>query len=103
MVNFENIKKVGGESVAFAVRDFITKNNLSEDKIDATIINEGSERILIRIFSDDWNAEKSRVAEKTVYHGKCNDIYIWTCMTRSSGVLEFDAVLTNEYLLKGGF
>lgn len=103
MVNFENIKKVGGESVAFAVRDFITKNNLSEDKIDATIINEGSERILIRNFSDDWNVEKNRDAEKTVYHGKCNDIYTWTCMTRSSGVLEFDAVLTDEYLLKGGF
>ena len=103
MVNFENIKKLASDSIAFAVRDFITKNNLSEDKINVNVINPGSDRVMIRNFSDDWNIEKNRAAEKTVYHGKCNDIYIWTCITRSTGILEFDAVLTDEYLLKGGF
>ena len=89
MVNFENIKQVGGESVVFAVRDFITKNNLSEDKISVTVINDRG-GIIIRNFSDDWNVKRNRDAENTIYHGKCNDIYSWRCMTNRSGILEID-------------
>ena len=91
-----------GPSASFALKDFITKNNLSEDKVNVSVCPK-AKKIIIQIFESGWTVEKNRSAQNTIYHGQCADIYTWTCFTRSSGMLEFDDILTDEYMLKGGF
>ena len=81
------------KSTALAVASFIKENNLIEDKVSITPINK--KKVILRSYL--WSIDDNRSAEKTIYHGEDYDVYSWTCNTRTSGTLEYDDVLTDEY------
>lgn len=95
----DKIEKESSYTVALAVESFLGKNCLSPEDIQITVLNK-KEKVIIRIFNKDWNIESNRKAEKTIYHGWRFDVFTWTCQTRSSGILEYDDVLTDEYRFK---
>ena len=84
-------------SVSRAIESFMSKNGLKEDEINVTVIDP-AKKVIIRIFN--WNVESNREAEHTIYHGDHYDVFVWNCVTRTSGILEYDDVLTDEYHYK---
>ncbi|MBQ3414820.1 MAG: hypothetical protein IJH39_05640 [Clostridia bacterium] len=99
MIDIIKLTNEAGLSASFALNDFITKNNLSEDKVSVSVC-PATKKIIVRIFDTEWTVEKNRSAQNTVYHGQAADIYTWCCFTRTSGMLEFDDYLTDEYHYK---
>ena len=95
----DRLEKEMGYTAAVAVKNFIDKNSLTEDDINIYVLKE-NRKLLIRVFSSDWDVQKSRAAEKTIYHGWHFDVFTWKCLTRTSGELEYDDVLTDEYKFK---
>jgi hypothetical protein len=85
-------------SLIKAIQDFCEKNNILSKDIKSNIIDE--DKAVLRIFDINWNIEKSRNASKHIYHGNRYDIFIWTPLTRTSGWIEYDKVLTDEYKYK---
>jgi hypothetical protein len=67
------------------------------DEINVTVVDP-AKKVIIRIFN--WNVESNREAEHTIYHGDRYDVFVWNCVTRTSGILEYDDVLTDEYHYK---
>lgn len=86
------------KTVEFAIKDFLFKNFLTESQI--SVIDVGEMIVIIRVFDDKWDVIKNRSAEKTIYHGVCEDIFSWKCLSRTSGILRFDGTLTDEYKCK---
>jgi len=84
-------------TVSRAIESFMSKNGLKEDEINVTVVDP-AKKVIIRIFN--WNVESNREAEHTIYHGDRYDVFIWNCVTRTSGILEYDDVLTDEYHYK---
>lgn len=84
-------------TVSRAIESFMSKNGLKEDEINVTVVDP-AKKVIIRIFN--WNVESNREAEHTIYHGDRYDVFVWNCVTRTSGILEYDDVLTDEYHYK---
>ena len=84
-------------TVSRAIESFMSKNGLKEDEINVTVVDP-AKKVIIRIFN--WNVESNREAEHTIYHGDSYDVFVWNCVTRTSGILEYDDVLTDEYHYK---
>ena len=84
-------------TVSRAIESFMSKNGLKEDEINVTVVDL-AKKVIIRIFN--WNVESNREAEHTIYHGEHYDVFVWNCVTRTSGILEYDDVLTDEYYYK---
>lgn len=84
-------------TVSRAIESFMSKNSLKEDEINVTVVDP-AKKVIIRIFN--WNVESNREAEHTIYHGDRYDVFVWNCVTRTSGILEYDDVLTDEYHYK---
>ena len=97
MVKFNDIKDEVTDNLKAAIKDFIRDNNFNVDDVDVTPIDKDHKAIL-RIYSA--KVINMREAEKTVYHGEGSDIFSFQCITRSSGLLEYDPVLTDEYMHK---
>ena len=84
-------------TVSRTIESFMSKNGLKEDEINVTVVDP-AKKVIIRIFN--WNVESNREAEHTIYHGDSYDVFVWNCVTRTSGILEYDDVLTDEYHYK---
>lgn len=84
-------------TISRAIESFMSKNGLKEDEINVTVVDP-AKKVIIRIFN--WNVESNREAEHTIYHGDRYDVFVWNCVTRTSGILEYDDVLTDEYHYK---
>lgn len=95
----DRLEKEASYTVALAVENFIEKNFLTEDQISVSVLGKKN-KVIIRVFDDNWNVEKNRNAMKTIYHGWHFDVFSWECNTRTSGTLTFDDVLTDEYRYK---
>ena len=91
------INKEVTSTVIEAIESFMSKNHLTEDKITVTVIDPAS-KVIIRVPS--WDIELNRNAEHTIYHGNRFDVFVWNCVTRTSGILEYDDTLTDEYRYK---
>jgi len=87
MVKLENINKEVTSSLATAVKSFIQANNLTENDIQVTVIDPMS-KVIIRVFNFDM--ERAKYAAGTIYHGDSSDVFTYTIVTRTSGILEFD-------------
>lgn len=99
-MNFrDQIEKKASYTVALAVESFLMKNFLDSDKIQVTVLDK-DKKVIIRVFDDNWSMEKNRDASKTIYHGWRFDVFEWTPNTRTSGTLQFDDCLTDEYRYK---
>ena len=87
MVKLENINKEVTSSLATAIKSFTEKNNLTENDIQVTVIDPMS-KVIIRVFNFDM--ERAKYAAGTIYHGDSSDVFTYTIVTRTSGILEFD-------------
>ncbi len=97
MVKLENINKEVTSSVATAIKSFMQKNNLTENELQVTVIDPMS-KVIIRVFNFDM--ERAKYASSTIYHGDLFDVFTYTIITRTSGILEYDDVLSDEYKFK---
>ena len=95
----DKIENEASYTVALAVESFLRKNFLTSDKIQVTVLDK-QKKVIIRVFDENWNMEKNRDASKTIYHGWRFDVFDWTPNTRTSGTLEFNDCLTDEYRYK---
>ena len=95
----DKLEKEMGYTAALAVKNFLDDNSLTLDDVSIYTLKK-DRKVLIQVHSSDWNIQKNRDNEKTIYHGWHFDVFTWTCQTRSSGVLEYDDVLTDEYKYK---
>lgn len=97
MVKLENINKEVTSSLATAIKSFMKTNNLSENDLQVTVIDPVS-KVIIRVFNFD--IKRAKYASSTIYHGDSFDVFTYTIITRTSGILEFDDVLTDDYQYK---
>ena len=93
------LEKEMGYTAALAVKNFLHNNSLTSDDVSIYTLKK-DRKVLIQVHTSDWNIQKNRDSEKTIYHGWRFDVFTWTCQTRSSGVLEYDDVLSDEYRFK---
>ena len=93
------LEKEMGYTAALAVKNFLDDNSLTLDDVSIYTLKK-DRKVLIQVHTSDWNIQKNRDSEKTIYHGWYFDVFTWKCLTRTSGELEYDDVLTDEYKYK---
>ena len=86
MVTNSYYESAHGHSMALAIENFIEKNSIKKENVAVTPLNE-NDSVIIRIYGNDWNVIKSREAETLTYPGDSDDMFVWKCITRSSGTL----------------
>lgn len=84
-------------SLELAIANFLVKNELTNEDIQVTSLNE--KRVIIRI--PGGNMRMMKEAEDGVYFGTTHptgkmDIYTFQCVTRTSGILEYDELFSTK-------
>ena len=80
-----------------AIANFLVKNELKEEDIRVTTLND--KKAIIRI--PGGNMKMMREAAETVYFGELHpdgkyDIFTFQCITRTSGILEYNELFSKS-------